>query len=489
MEYPAFIGGAYESQSSLAACQQVINWFPERIEAPGNRAQLVLYPTPGQQTYLTTADINGRGFLTIASRTHMVMGAGVYEVFDTAMATKRGIIVQDANPAGITYNGTSSPAQLCICSGGALYYLNLSTNTLAAVTGLTATSLTHVGMIDGFFCALDVDTNRIYVSELNDATAVWDPTQFIQRTTQPDPWQAMVVIPPNIWAIGELTGDVLYDAGSSPFPLAPRPGITFRYGILAPFSVASIGDSVLWLARDKDGAGVVVQTRGFQPQPISDKALEYQIATYARTDTITDAEGWTYQQDGHTFYVLTFPSVPATWVYDTSTQLWSRRGTWNPAQNDFDAWAPRCHTYAFGKHLVAERGTGRVSELDTTLSTESDGSYIRRLMVPPPLWRDSDADRLFVGRFELVMQNGLGTSTGQGADPQVMLDVSRDTRTWSNQRQCGAGTQGEYETRVFWLRNGSSTLVWVPRITVTDPIPWRILAAEVDATGVRRPRA
>ena len=470
MDYRNFILGAYQSQSPLAACQQVINWYPEAMETPGARNQYALYPTPGQETFLTTTDIGSRGMLTIADRTHGVTGSGAYEFFETGMATKRGTVAVDKNPAGMTYNGLAGN-QLLISSGGLLYYLDLASNTVTAVTGTSATSFTHVGMVDGFFCALDVDSNRIFVSPLNDAGAVWDITQFIQRTTQPDPWKAMVVIPPDIWAIGELTGDVLYDAGTSPFPLAPRPGITFRYGIIAPFSIASIGNTVLWLARDKDGAGVVVQTRGYQPQPISNKALETEISNYARTSTITDAEGWTYQQEGHQFYVLNFPSVPATWAFDTSTSMWSRRGTWNPEVNDFDVWSPRTHTYAFGRHLVGDRTSGRLSVLDVTFGTESNGDAIRRVLVPAPLWCDPNEQRLYMSRFEVILQNGLGTQTGQGSAPVAMLETSHDAVTWSNQRTCSAGRAGQYMNRVFWLRNGASTLLWVPRLTVSDPIP------------------
>jgi len=232
-------------------------------------------------------------------------------------------------------------------------------------------------------------------------------------------------------------------------------------------------------------SGVVVQTRGYQPQPISNKALETEISNYARTSTITDAEGWTYQQEGHQFYVLNFPSVPATWAFDTSTSMWSRRGTWNPEVNDFDVWSPRTHTYAFGRHLVGDRTSGRLSVLDVTFGTESNGDAIRRVLVPAPLWCDPNEQRLYMSRFEVILQNGLGTQTGQGSAPVAMLETSHDAVTWSNQRTCSAGRAGQYMNRVFWLRNGASTLLWVPRLTVSDPIPWRVIGAEFEATGVR----
>jgi hypothetical protein len=482
-DYQNFLGGSYVSQSPLADCERTVNWYPERVDTAGRRNALALYPTPGQVTYTTTADVGARGALTMASRTHMVMGGGVYEVFNTNSATKRGTVLQDNNLASITYNG-SAGNRLCIASGGTLYYLNLSTNAVAATTGVT--SALQVGMIDGFFVAFDSTTNRIYVSPLNDTTGTWDPTQFAQRSTQPDPWQAMIVVPPDIWLIGEQTGDVWYDAGTSPFPLAPRTGITFRYGTPAPFSVAAIGSSVLWLAKDANGAGTVVQTRGYSPQPISTKALETALSNYQRTSTISDAEALVYEQEGHTFYVLKFPSANATWAYDTTTQLWHERGTWNAPMSRYDAWHPRVHTYAFGQHLVGDSTSGAINTLDVTYGSEADGSAIRRLRIPPPLWVDTREGRMFISRFEPIFEPGLGTSSGQGLAPKAMLRVSTDTKTWSNERTASVGATGKYQTRTTFLRNGSSTLVWVPELTVSDPIPWRLVGAEIEARGIRR---
>lgn len=483
-EYPNFLGGSYLSQSPLADCERTVNWYPERLDAAGRRNPLALYPTPGQRTYATGTDIGGRAAFTMASRTHVVMGAGVYEVFSTNTMTRRGTVLQDNNLASVTYNG-SAGNRLCIASGGTLYYLNLSTNAVTATTGVT-TAL-QVGMLDGFFVAFDATTSRIYVSPLNDTTGTWDPTQFAQRSAQPDPWQAMIVVPPDIWLIGEQTGDVWYDAGTSPFPLAPRTGLTFRYGTIAPFSVAAIGASVLWLARDANGAGLVVQTRGYSPQPISTKPLETAIAGYARTSTISDAEALVYEQDGHTFYVLKFPTANATWAYDTSTSLWHERGTWNAPITRYDAWHPRVHTYAFGQHLVGDAQTASLNTLDVTIGSEADGSAIRRLRVPPPLRVDDREKRLWVSRFEPLFEPGLGTS-GQGLNPVCMLRISQDTKTWSNERQASIGAMGQYSKRTFWLRNGSSTLVWVPELTVTDPIPWRVVGCEYDGRGIANQR-
>lgn len=485
MQYPGFVGGNYVAQSPLAAAQQVINFYPELTAAP-SRSPGAYYPTPGMSTLIQFPFANeiGRAAFTVNGRTWFVMGGGVYEIFANPSAVQRGAVPYDNLQAQIAYNG-SIGNQLCIASGGQLTYLDLATNVMIAVSGVTFTNPIQVGAIDGFLVALDVGQNRLYVSPLNDAGAVWDPTQFIQRTTQPDMWRALAIVPPNIWAIGELTGDVLFDAGTSPFPLAPRPGITFRYGTHAPFSVATIGDSVLWLATDKDGAGVVVQTVGYSPTPISDKALEFEIATWQREFGIDDAEAFVYKENGHQYYVLQFPSVPATRVYDTSTRLWHKRGTWNYSTGSYDLWAPRVCTSAFGKHLVAMNvatsSSGFIAEMSTNIFTEYTGNVIRRVIIPPPLWSDSRSKRLFIRRLELILEPGTATISGI---PQVMLRTSRDTKTWSNERRCGAGAMGEYGTRVFWLQNGSSTMLFQPEFVFSDYVPWRVIGAEFDGSGV-----
>ena len=91
---------------------------------------------------------------------------------------------------------------------------------------------------------------------------------------------------------------------------------------------------------------------------------------------------------------------------------------------------------------------------------------------------------MFVSRFQLMMEVGLGTSTGSGVNPLVMLRASTNAKTWSDIRTASAGKEGEYGTEVVWTRLPSSTHLWVPEITVTDPIPWRLVGAEVDGRGL-----
>jgi len=482
MLYPGFISGSFALQSPMADMERTVNWYPERINQGAVPWGAALYPCPGQSTFLTVPEVNTRALFSMAGRVHAVIGPTLYEIFDTATATSRGTVVQDANPASIASNGDGGD-ELLIASGTNGYLLNLSTNGVSTV--LTGDCV-MAGMIDGYFLAFDTATSKFRISELNDGTT-WDATQFAQRSIAPDPWRAMVIDGSRqIWLIGEQTGEVWYNAGTSPFPFAPVPGAVFSYGTPAPWSVKLVGDTMCWLSRTADGAGMVVSAQGPNPVRISTHAVETAIAGYERTSKITDAEAVVYSAEGHVFYCLTFPSANATWVYDLVSGIWHERGVWDSSDGDFGIWGPRSHAYGFSKHLVGDRSSGLLCVMDNATTTECDGSVIRRVRTPPPLWRNPDVRRMFVSRFELMMEVGLGNSSGAGVDPSVMLQSSINTKTWSDERTAGAGKQGAYGVHVVWTRLPSSTQCWVPSITVSDPIPWRLVGAEVEGRGFWR---
>jgi hypothetical protein len=481
VNYPGFIGPSGPSQSPLANCERTVNWYVEPNDAASGRP--ALYPTPGQSAFVTVSDSGTRALFTMNGRTFAVVGSSFGEVFSGGTFTKYGTVAYNSALAQITANGISGN-QLGVSSGTNFYAFNLSTNTLSAAV-LVGES-TQIGMLDGYGVIFNQTAGKIRLSALNDFSTA-DPTMFALRSSAPDNWQAMLVKAPDVVLVGEQTGEVWYDAGTSSFPLAPRPGVKFEYGIAATWSIAAAGDSILWLSRNADGAGVVVRMRGYVPQPINSYALDTAIAEYQRTATIADAEALVYQRAGHTFYVLKFPSANATWVYDLRTGLWHERGTWNRAAGRFDVWGPRAITYAFGKHLVGD-ASGVLAYLDDTVGTEVDGTAIRRVRIPPAL-APADGDRLFVDRFELGIDPGLGTATGQGSDPEVMLRISHDFgKTWGTERRAKAGKQGEYDTRVVWTRCGSSPRAWVPEISISDPIVARLTGAAVDGRGIARDR-
>lgn len=475
MTYKGFCGPSNPLQSVMADFERTVNWYPE--PSPQGMA---LYPTPGLRALVAATDTNTRAIFSMAGRTFAVVGGKFGELTNNgATWTERGTVAQNGNPATISSNGT----QLFITSGTNGYSFILATNTWAAI-GALAGIATQGGMINSRFLAFNVLTGVVRLSGLNDV-ATWDPTLAFARSQAPDPWQAMIVSPPEIWLFGEQTGEVWGDAGTFPQPYAPIPGAFFEFGTRSPWSVHKAGPAMVWLSHNKDGAGTIVTARGYAPQEISNYGLATVLATYDRAGHMDNCEAFAYQDQGHLFSVFSFPDASATWAVDMATGVAHERGTWNALTGQYDVWAPRVHAHAFGKHLVGTRNSSSIAELSIATMTELDGGPIRRVRTGPPIFARSNR-RLFVDRFSLDVEVGLGIAVGQGSDPMMACRTTLDGKTWEPERLAGAGAQGQYGIKVCWTRCGSSEKLWAPQVVVTDPIPWRLAGAELEGSDFQQ---
>lgn len=469
MQYQGFIGGSYESQAVTADQERTVNWYVERMESQGATSKSALYPTPGVTEISEAATTPGRAHFFQSDREFAVIGPTFYEIGQFGALTSRGTVVIGGNPATISSNGDGG-GQLFITSGDFGYSYDLTTNALSQVTALNGIA-TMGDHLDGYFLAIDSATSKFYVSALLNGTSWTTGTDFAQRSIAPDPWKSIKVNGRYVWLLGEQTSEVWYDTGAS-FPFAPHPSGLVPYGIAAPFSAVSADGTLLWLGASRLGDAYVLRAAGFVPEVVSDFPLQRIFNSYA---TISDAQADTYTDHGHTFYLLNFPTENATWALDLQTGQWAERGTWISEDNEYVAWRPRWHAMAFGEHRMLDSITGSVYRMAPGLSSDVDDRPIRRLRRAPAL--TSENQRVFFSAFELDMEPGLGTSTGQGSDPQVMLRMSNDGgKTWGAELQRSAGKIGEYNKRVRWDRLGSARRR-VFEVAVSDPIPWRLTAA------------
>lgn len=479
--WPGFIGGSGVRQSLIFDCEETINLYVERLESDQQENAAALFPTPGFTAWATVADVGSRAALFANGRFFMVIGAGFYEFDQNGTATKRNPALPlaiDANPAQIIFNGVVG-GQLGIASGGNFYYYDLTANTITQVSSLTG-KCTQIAYAAGFGLAFDVNTGKVQLSNLNDLST-WSAGTFFQRSLFADPYQAMFVDANNlVWMIGTDTFEVRYNSGTGTQPFIPLSGLVGAYGIAAPFAFGQTGLGNYWLARNPQGVGQFVVSRGNSPQAVSSYAFNTAIASYLRAARITDAEVLAYQQEGHTFLVPSFPSAqaaiptsPTTWALDAETQSWAKRGRWTGKV--WEVWSPRVHAFAFNKHLIGDRSSGQISVMDTNTTTEIDGNGIVRERTAPML--TDQHKRNPIDNIELLMDTGLGTASGQGADPTATLRISNDGgRTFGNEIRAGFGRIGAYTRRVTWNRLGAPPSA-VARVRFTDPVPSRVVNA------------
>jgi len=468
MNFQGFLGGSYETAAVTADQERTVNLFFENMQSEGATTRAALYPTPGVSELSTGTSGPGRGHFAMNGREFAVIGTTFYEINSSGTLTSRGTVALDSNPATISSNGEGGD-ELFVTSGSNGYVYNLTANTLTQIAALNGKA-TMGDMIDGYFLALDSATATMYISDLLDGTT-WNPTQFAQRTSAPDPWISMKVVGKYIYLLGEATSEPWYNTGQAPFPFAPYPGVLLQYGIAAPFSRAVLGLDLIWLGQAVEGRSMVLKATGFTPEVISTYPVQTQIDGYVG---VANALADSYSDGGHSFYVLTFAQQGVTWVWDAETGMWCERGTWIPANNKFTAWRPRWHAYAFSQHRMLDGETTSVYQMSSSFNSDVDGLEIRRLRRAPAIMNENK--RIYYASFELDLEPGLGTS-GQGEDPQVMLRMSDDGgKTWGAEQMRSAGKTGQYSVRVEWNRLGAARRR-VFEVSFTDPIPWKITNA------------
>ncbi len=133
-----------------------------------------------------------------------------------------------------------------------------------------------------------------------------------------------------------------------------------------------------------------------------------------------------------------------------------------------------------GLVLIGDAFAGVVGKLNFDTFTEYGNPMWGQIASPPV---HKDRKRVFVKRFELDVESGVGLPVGQGEDPVWMLDWSKDGgRTFSElQTFRSMGRIGEYLTRLRWLRLGQSRQ-WIFRLQSTDPVRRVIIGTYLDVT-------
>ena len=238
---------------------------------------------------------------------------------------------------------------------------------------------------------------------------------------------------------------------------------------------------MFWLGADPRGFGIVYRNQGYTGKRVSTHAVEYAIQSYG---DITDAVAYTYQQEGHAFYVLNFPSANKTWVYDVATGAWHERASWN--NGSFTLHRGQSQMNFNSQTIVGDYENGNLYAFD--LDVYADNGAIQKWLRS---WRPLPANENKLKRtaqhtLQLACESGVGLNLGQGSDPQVMLRWSDDGgHTWSSEHWISMGKIGEYGYRAIWRRLGMTTKLRdrIYEVSGTDPNKVVIVGAELFLSG------
>jgi len=467
------LGSAYVARSVNAADSQMINLFPEMVPEAGKEPAF-LQRCPGLNLKINVGSGPIRGMWWHGVYLYVVSGSTFYQITSSWVATAKGTVA-GTGPVSIADNGT----QIMIAANPTGYIYNTNTGVFAQIVDPDFPGASVVDYLDGYFVFIEPNSQRIWVTGLLDGTTV-DPLDFVSAEGDPDNIVSMIVDHREVWLFGENSTEVWYNAGLSDFPLVRIQGAFNELGCAARYSVAKMNNQVYWLGKDDRGRGIVYQANGYQGQRISTHAIEWQIQQYS---TLTDVVGYTYQQDGHSFYVLVFPSSGATWAYDATTGAWHERAGW-----DNGSWVrqrPVAQISYQDDVLVGDYENGNIYAYDLDVYTDNGAPqrWLRSWRALPT--GQNDLMRTAQHALQLDCQTGVGLVTGQGSDPEVMLRWSDDGgHTWSNEHWRKMGAIGQYGFRTIWRRLGMTMKLRdrVYEVSGTDPVKIAIMGAELQVS-------
>jgi hypothetical protein len=530
------LGSSYVIRSVNAADNRMVNLYPEVI-AEGGKEPAYLQRCPGLALQATIGTGPIRGLWSLGNYLYVVSGDQMYKLdanyvqqgqndlllengffvlledgstilLENQVAPSLGF-VSGTGPVSMADNGT----QIFIAANPDGYIYNTATDAFQQITDPDFPGAVTVGYLDGYFVFNEPNSQRVWVTSLLDGLSI-DPLDFASAEGSPDGLVSLIIDHREAWLFGTNSVEVWYNSGDADFPLTRIQGAYNEIGCIAPYSVAKMDNSVFWLGADPRGQGVVYRANGYTGVRISTHAVEFAIQGYGN---LADAVGYTYQQDGHTFYVLNFTNADTTWVFDAATGSWHERAGFR--NGDFKRHRGNSHARFNGEPIIGDYQNGRLYAFD--LDVYSDAGVTQKWLRS---WRalptgGNDLKRTAHHSLQIDCETGVGlpgvdafdpateittetqviinTETGApslnanlgtnvpqdietqtcnnilgvvqddglslaiettpvvGANPQLMLRWSDDGgHTWNGERQVSMGRTGQYGTRAIFRRLG-----------------------------------
>lgn len=453
-------GPSYQSRSKPLASQQTKNFYQQIVEEGVD--QFVLHSWFGLKTISTVITGVERGATQMAGVIYRVVDQALYSVDDSGVHTLAGEILGTAR---------------CIMS-------NDGANLVIVVPSGT------IYMYDGSALSVISDTNitgSIAVTYLNSQMIYTNPPLFVVANpgipnianglnaasvdSNPDPLLHAYAFQQNVYMIGTKSVEPWWNTGEGNPPFARLDGQLLETGCAATHSIAHTDEAMYWLGDDYS----VWRTNGGSKQKVSSVAISHAIDGYS---VVSDAIGYTMTKEGQNFYILTFPTENKTWAL---TENLGDKGWFELSSGTTGAkYQATSMVEAYGKLWAF--GDAGTYQLDIDTYTNGGETIQRRRTMGTISGKAFNKRGVSVqlSKIKILMETGVGLISGQGEDPQIILEMSYDGgRSWKDYGFARIGRMGDFTIQVeFDILD--TFYEAIPRITTSDPVPYSIYSATID---------
>jgi hypothetical protein len=453
-----------------------------------NAATLTLSQPVGGTTPVASTTTSGDGTTATVS----------FPVQAYAPIVGTSVLISGITPAGyngtrvITASTTSSVSFLSTTTGaqtvagtvslGLVNYtetINVNIPAFQQITDPAFLPADRIAFIEGWLIFNNTQTRTFYTNAPVPYTVSFAGAFYALKDSSTDNLVTLFENNRELWLVGERTSEVWFNQGGANFAFSRLPGVGPQIGCSAVHSITRAGTALVWLARNEQGQNIVVATEQYTWQRISTHAIEHAISQYT---IVSDAIGYSYEEEGHMFYVLIFPSADVTWVFDFSSKMWHQRASWDSTAAVFHRHRSNCFMNLANIRMVGDYQTGQIHQMSRQIYTDN-GAVLKCVRRTPHVWSPTNRKRVFQAALQVEFTPGVGLQTGQGSNPQAMMRWSNDGGfTWSNEHWTGIGLVGETRNRATWRRLGRAR-DRVYELNYTDPTPRDIVGATLFAQG------
>jgi hypothetical protein len=405
------LGSSYVARSVNAADSRMVNLFPELVPE-GGKEPAFLNRAPGLRFLANMGDGPIRGMWQFNGYGYAVSGNTLYKIDTLWRYTAIGTVSGSPGTVSMSDNGT----QMFIACNGPSYIYNSLTLEFKQIDDPDFPGAVTVSYLNGYFVFNEPNSQRVWITSLLDGTSI-DPLDFASAEGAPDGLVSLLVSHREAWLFGTNSVEVWYDSGAADFPLTPVQGALNEVGCVAAYSVAKLDNGIFWLGADARGRGIVYRANGYTATRISTHAVEWQIQQYG---TLSDAIAYTYQQDGHAFYVLIFPSANTTWVYDVATSVWHERAAF--VNGSFTRHRSNCQMSFNNEIVVGDHEVGNIYAFD--LDVFSDNGEPQKWLRSWRALPTGTNDLKRTAQHSLQLDAETGAIDSNVTTPVVVVDIS-----------------------------------------------------------------
>lgn len=432
----------------------------------------IAYPTPGASLF---ADITGsvvRGCYEWRGTGYAVIDDIFYQINSSGTYLARGALQTTTGRvefASIEATG----GEIVMVDGLNGYSYLIGTSDFALITDVDFPSGSqYITSFDERFVVGVHDTSNWQISSVADGRT-WAAIDTASKRSRDDKLIAPVYNNLYIWLFGEESAEAWVDTGNADFPFERQPGLALSFGLVTPHGVVVAGNQLYWIGRTAFGSPLIYQSNGFQPMVISTEAINFMMAT----NDISDAFVYNLIMEGHEWVVFNFPTAGISYVWDLTVQQWFQLSSYDSITSSYRSHFATCHMLLNGQHIVGDNVSGKLYKLDFDVYTEKSLPIQRKIVSD-----HMDFDTRFVrcSDLEIRAEMGVGLVSGQGSDPKVTLEVSKDFgNTWSVPLTRSLGAIGNFDNRLHWSLIGMSRK-FTFRVTAMDPVPIVIYGARAN---------